>query len=891
MVNGVIQSAVVLSLKVLLMLQFAEPVEPAVEKSQEKPDRVIRVRATNENNELLPDVFPVVEGSDFRRRNFEKQEDGSHLSPSLSPDRRWMWLVDGSNKDQPILFSDLIDLDDDKVVDDKGVVNAQLKIGSRLEGVLGDEVPRPIKNGFVHVIVCDGEKHQIGSLVWHEHARIKPDGTFVFESLPRDTHAQIFVICEGWQSKSPTRDEVRAYFIKHNAGGEEDFNWATNSRRSNPQLYHLDSSKGPAQISVPCRQSAAVDVRVVNSIGDPIAGATVSMSPNLLFFGDRIVAGRELSCNKLVRDGGLFTYAPGDFYKFTTKSFSTVKTDANGVARVRNIPNLSQSFSVRVKDYVVSGYPSSDPEKPWRYGVTGPMTPGIVKKMTVTMENELNLIGRELTVIDEDDKPMQDVSLTIIAIASGDQDPDWQQWSERRFGAFSKGKTDAEGNLRLLFPEKIAGGDVTSLEVSISGLYLNKTLVIPAASEGPVIRVTNQPTAEEGNNDRKRADAEYVNIFPSDGVSTKKILQTFLERKDLVSLKRLLAANQYDVVTPLELDPEMDSIGISPNKDAVKSIGTKSGERIVALASVRPKGEKWGEKPDRGFAPEAAFIFDSEGALTGVVGENAVPSQKLSLVPVGNFEPLLHVCRPESHPPFKDANRWHSINEPEKPLLTVYVDGRPLLQSTGREGSPAAEYCRIDFWREQGKNEAGAQVPCMLVWDHATEKFYGEHSQSSDGKPRYKVVVGESKSFQPVSAKRDEVTVMGGRRGFENWHNWYVVVPEGEALSARLELRDANGETLRLIQEDKLDPGYHDLQLKFGDAEAATDPDQKTLLETAVDVVDIHHEVKKFKISHFTVNQSPSLKDHASYFSGKPPLRIIEKQSTDKEQTLVWVIE
>lgn len=110
-------------------------------------------------------------------------------------------------------------------------------------------------------------------------------------------------------------------------------------------------------------------------------------------------------------------------------------------------------------------------------------------------------------------------------------------------------------------------------------------------------------------------------------------------------------------------------------------------------------------------------------------------------------------------------------------------------------------------------------------------------------------------------------------------------------MSARLELRDANGETLRLIQEDKLDPGQHQLQLKYGDAEAATDPDQKTLLETAVDVVDIHHEVKKFKISHFTVNQSPSLKDHASYFSGKPPLRIIEKQSTDKEQTLVWVIE
>ena len=129
--------------------------------------------------------------------------------------------------------------------------------------------------------------------------------------------------------------------------------------------------------------------------------------------------------------------------------------------------------------------------------------------------------------------------------------------------------------------------------MSISGLYLSKSLVIPAASDGFVIRVTNQPTIEEGNNEKRRADAEYVDILSGAGVSAEKILQTLLKRKDLVSLMRLLAANQYDVVTPLELDPEMNLI----DNEAIKTIETKSGDRVVALASVRPKGAKWGKKP------------------------------------------------------------------------------------------------------------------------------------------------------------------------------------------------------------------------------------------------------------------------------------------------------
>ena len=194
-------------------------------------------------------------------------------------------------------------------------------------------------------------------------------------------------------------------------------------------------------------------------------------------------------------------------------------------------------------------------------------------------------------------------------------------------------------------------------------------------------------------------------------------------------------------------------------------------------------------------------------------------------------------------------------------------------------------------------------VPCALVWDRATGKFYGELSQTHDSKPVYKVVVKESTKFETVSAKLGEVTVAGGRRAFQNWHSWNVVVPEGKTLTAKLELRDTEGKTLRLIQEDKLTSGLHGLQLSFNDAKPKKDDqakenseekeanDLKTTLSIAVDPKDIQKDKRNFEIPHFTVDDSPTLKDHKSYLTTNSPFRIIEKQSTDKKQTLVWVIE
>lgn len=921
-----------------------------------KSGRIVRVRATNENNKLLPDAFPLVERASITHREFEKQADGTQVSPLLPPSRRWMWVVDGSDPDTPILFSDLIDLEDKMTVDEEGFVHPQLKIGTRLEGVLGDEVPRPVKNGFVHVFVRGLEQNAQRGLEWSEHTRIKPDGTFVFESLPRDTHARILVLCDGWQSVSTTREAVEAYAKQHGAPSAQQIEWAfqwdKHRPQQKPQLYHLDSARSPIQIKVPCRQTAALDVRVVDPAGKPIIGAEVSISPNVKLFGDNIIPGWEMYTNNLVRKNGqgnisvvigpghdpVISPKPDNFATFASRSYLHVKTDENGLARVRNLPNLSESFEVEANGYVMSAFPTSDPRRPERYALTGKMTPGKVKKMTITMERDRSPVARELTVVGKDGKPIKDMRLTITGIASDAQDPNWQQWSVRRFGETAKGNTDAEGNVRLLFPKKIDDGEVALLAVKIEGVVgelgkqssANKTLVIPAKPDGLGFKVTWDGLPENGDR-YNMAEVEYLDILSTDGASKQEILQNMLTQKSLVTLKQLLAANEYDLAAPLKLNSGINSSGVHKRGNwvndrfqggiAIEKIETRSGERVIALATVRPKGAKWKDNPERGNIPEVVFIFDREGTLTAAIGDEANQYYHYRNVQFlnlgGTFDYFVRVHGGESHPPYSESTRWYKVDEPNEPALTVHYQGAVNFSFAVSEGSksPFSEYGQVGFNKATGKNKSGVQVPQSFVWDRANGKFYGEPSQTLDGKPLYEVVVDQSAKFEPVSAKPGEVTVAGGRSE-RNWHNWRVVVPDGETLTAKLELRDSDGKTLRLLQENEFSSGQHSMHLIFrnykpdkdgavqqGDAEAIASGPQ-TYLKTTVDTKGdpngpsakeyrqaLRDSTKEFKIPHFTVDNSPTLEGHTSYFTSRPPLRIFEKRSTDKEQTLVWVIE
>ncbi|HEY4258788.1 MAG TPA: M56 family metallopeptidase, partial [Schlesneria sp.] len=95
----------------------------------------------------------------------------------------------------PALFSELIDLK--PTPDQRIVVNAELKPGVRLEGQLGAEVPRPVKNGRVFATLASRVDAPIQGY-WEAETEIAGDGTFVFESLPANEEAQLVAVCDGW---------------------------------------------------------------------------------------------------------------------------------------------------------------------------------------------------------------------------------------------------------------------------------------------------------------------------------------------------------------------------------------------------------------------------------------------------------------------------------------------------------------------------------------------------------------------------------------------------------------------------------------------------------------------------------------------------------------------
>ncbi|MEO1529180.1 MAG: M56 family metallopeptidase [Planctomycetota bacterium] len=868
--------------------------------------RIERIRAVDKDGNPLPNAFPLVEQSSIYGREF-KAQGGVHVSPVLAPERRAMWVVDGSDSNRPILFSDLIDLEDQSGVDASGVRQVTLQIGTRLVGKLGHEVPRPIKNGFVHVAILENGKQRTGPrLAWHQYTKIQEDGSFVFESLPRNSHAQLFAICEGWQSKNPSKESIRQYFQDHNAGTEERIDSTMDRYNANPQLYRLAPDQKVVQIEIPCRQSTSLDVRVVDPIGNPIAGATVTTSPNLAFFGDLVIPGVQFWTDKMIRGDGALVYNPNDpFSRFASAAFLEVMTDSDGIARLRNLPNTSESFEVVADGYVMSAYPGTDARSPGRYGLTGEMTPGKVTRCTVTMERDLKRTERELLVVDQNGQPLKDVELTITAIATGAQDPNWQQWSVRRFGEASRKQTNPDGLAKLLHPQIVDGSPVTQLTVRLEGRitehrWLNKTLVVPAQADGYGFRVTaTEPTEQENARGRwKAATVEYTDIFTDAASSPATVLRELVERSDLLSLRKLLAANEFDAFEPVKMLAECNRTELR-NRSATELVRTTSGDRIVALASVRPSNRP---TQDTALLKEVAFIFDDVGTLAGVIGGGSKDREDLVFTNLGGtFNFFVRVSGFEQHGRYEYASRWYKVDEPDKPALTVFHQANSA-SFAAFQGSkfPRAEYGFLGFGLNgvrldsdaEGTNRKGAIVPRTIVWDRRKGKFFGELSQSRNGRAIYRVVPEESSRFQPITATKQQITIVGGRRDFQNWHLWKVAIPEDRSMTATLELRDESGKKVRSIHQATLAPGLHKLQLLFEDAPDSENSAPKTsTLVLLVDAKDANTDRLLFKIPHLQITEAPTIAGRGNYIVDTSPLEFIEKPTTNGNQRLVWTIE
>ena len=877
-----------------------------------QPGRIVRVKAVDTKGEVLPEAYPLLEDSRILGREFKQDQKriGYFTSPVVKLNRRWMRVVD-RNGEGPVLFSHLIDITNPDRVEKDGTIVAILEPGIRLEGRLDDSVPRPIKNGCVELYINEGEDHKINKgWTWQETASVKADGTFVFDSLPTGGHVQLFALVDGFQSTRPSVESLKNYLQLHNAGSESILaNLISRHDAFWPHLFPLTPGLFKTEIELPCTPTTSLDIRVVDSLGQAIEEAEVRFNPNGHFLGGElfIPATETLTmANYLIRrDQG----ATKERLQWAQDTFLRVPTDAKGLARVRNLPaDDRQSYRVSAEGYQMPVYPASSPGGPSRYALVD-LTGGETLHRTITLEKTISESIRRIPVVNSQAEPVPGIKVTVSELAFEDSPNDWQVWSSQRFGPLATDKTAEDGIAQLKVPLEIGGRSVSLLRVAIQGRvsrdsYVQKSLVIPRKADGRVIilKVSEQQPLEK--NRLRDVDVTYQKPETLLSKTPEVLVQQLQKKPSLVILNRLLQLHDFHAATPLRFQSDWNLTGKLGQKKSerspIASISTEQGERVIVLCEVRPQGATWDIKPELRFPPRAAFLFDAaDGSLIRMIGGWASSSgdyNHLMLVNLGGTDDyFIATSAFETHGPFENIQRWYQVGREAQPALTFY--GYPNATSwNGKPGpsTPVGEYGYLALGfngkdldhRVCGVLPNGVQAPRKLYWDGSRNQFIGPVEESVEGTPLYQVDRQNSHQFVPLELKPGELMVAGGRRSYQNWHQWDCVVPAGK--TARLRLFTVDESEDKPVEKEyfaqNLTAGKHNLQLQFMDHQQ----------KGAVSEVEVRIDQtvkKKLTVPQLTVNNVPSVKGTPVARTANDVLDLFNRETEKQQQRLIWRVE
>ena len=318
------------------------------------------------------------------------------------------------------------------------------------------------------------------------------------------------------------------------------------------------------------------------------------------------------------------------------------------------------------------------------------------------------------------------------------------------------------------------------------------------------------------------------------------------------------------------------------------------------LCDVRPKNAGWDVKPELSSPPEAAFVFDaSDGSLIAMVGGWASAKGDYCSITLWNHggtdDYFLCASASEEHAPFTYVEQYYRLGQEERPALVVFCHPNATAW-TGKEGpaEPLSEFGymiykfngnKIDY-RLPGATPEIATVPRKVYWDGARNKFIGPVTQSFDGKPLYRVDTSQSADFQPLDVQPGDIVVGGGRREFENWHGWDLIVPKAKTGQLRLILVDRSGaqpaETE--LASSKLAAGMHDLQLQFHDTEGS---ENQSTVEIRIDPKGLDKGTE-LQTPRLPVTDAPSVAGQPVARTAKETVDLLNRPTIDEAISLVW---
>jgi beta-lactamase regulating signal transducer with metallopeptidase domain/parvulin-like peptidyl-prolyl isomerase len=304
------------------------------------------------------------------------------LSSEQSP--RWMVVVHVPEQG-PAMFSEPVDLK--QVAAEKVSLTLAMRDAVRVEGRLDRTIDVPIQNARVVGLSVLGVPDK-GIWAWSSAAEVRDDGTFVIESVPPDMTLQLVGLCDGWITRSTTREEFKDY-------AWHDGFWsrypAVDDRTTSliPRLYYVQNRT--VKLVLPMERTGSCEVAVVDDEQNPIEGASVIFNPNVQWFnwGSNIVGTgsdamayhrQRLATGKDPR---------GEYSPISAGTFMS-RTDARGLATVRGLPPCSDSTFTVARDTYVN---RDGPQLVLGIGVglqTVKIEPGKTSRTTVHMLKDAN---------------------------------------------------------------------------------------------------------------------------------------------------------------------------------------------------------------------------------------------------------------------------------------------------------------------------------------------------------------------------------------------------------------------------------------------------------------------------------------------------------------------
>ena len=210
----------------------------------------------------------------------------------------------------------------------------KLRPAVAVNGVLSDNVPRPVSNGRVVAVVVNKSGEGFESLYWNTWARVDPDGSFVLEGLPPMETLQLIALCDGFRAAT---------------GAAPDFAEPRERERAHlprAQVFDLPF-EGTEEVLLEMEPTCECEFRVTDQDGKPIEGIEVQAWPNIFWWngGSQIYGSPLARTVRGLQDPEADLWAKDEGEALFGRLYSGV-TDAQGRAVLEDLPAGKNSYLV-----------------------------------------------------------------------------------------------------------------------------------------------------------------------------------------------------------------------------------------------------------------------------------------------------------------------------------------------------------------------------------------------------------------------------------------------------------------------------------------------------------------------------------------------------------------